>query len=199
MVNGWFIWILKSRFFLILPFLFCSCIVDNKNKEEHPNVILKNELKSGDIVLRLGNGYFSDIFRSYASKEKKYSHVGVISIEDGITYVYHAEASELTGVGRVKKEVLESFLKEIAIFDFYRLEQLDTVKIAEFVKYHYKKRTPFDLDFNSDDDSEMYCSELVAKAINSLENNELITPTLLLANRKLYGLDDIYLKLRKLN
>lgn len=52
---------------------------------------------------------------------------------------------------------------------------------------------PFDVDFNSEDDSEIYCTELIALAINKVLNKEVLVPTLSLNGKMVYALDDIYL------
>lgn len=201
MVNGLFIWILKSKIVLILllSLFFGRCLNNGSKEIEQKKLTRYQHLKSGDVVLRLGNGYFSSIFKNYASREQKYSHIGIVSIEDNIAFVYHAEASEFTGVGSVKKETLNYFLKDIEVFDFYRLEKYDAVHIAKVAKDYFNAKTPFDLDFNTKDDSELYCAELVANAININLSESFIKPTILLGNKTLYGLDDIYLKMSKLS
>jgi len=201
MENGWFIWILKNRLIFGLLFLvfMVGCFPGNSIKQEERTTQQHKNLNSGDIVLRLGNGYFSSIFKEYASKEKKYSHIGIISVENGVINVYHAEASELTGIGRVKRETLEDFLKDITVFDFFRLDNENASNIASVAHDYYKAETPFDLDFNYEDDTSLYCAELVANAINTATNDVTVKPTIVLAHKTLYGLDDIYLKLHKLS
>jgi len=150
---------------------------------------------SGNLVCRLGNGYFSNYFKEYASSEKKFSHIGILSKENDTLYVYHSEASELTGIGFVKKELLNSFLEEIKTFEFYQLGFNDTInyRILEQVKSYYNLKTPFDMDFNSSDDTKLYCSELIAVSINKSLKDSIIKPTLILNKKRLYALDDIYL------
>ncbi len=152
-------------------------------------------LRTGMLVCRLGNGFFSDYFKKYASKEKKYSHIGIISIENDTIFVYHSEASELTGVGKVKREPLNSFLYKIEVFDFFELNYSNTTitKILGITKGYYSDNIPFDLDFNSSNDDELYCTELVANSINKGLDYLLIKPSLELNGNKIFSLDDIYL------
>lgn len=193
METGLFTWTRKNNFLIFLCFLI-SC-----NSSEKPNIktnILDiGDLKNGTLVCRLGNGYFSNYFRQYASKEMKYSHIGIISKEDNDFYVYHSEASELTGVGNVKKEKLESFLKDIKVYDFFQFTYNDAIKndILNNVKSYYSNKTPFDLSFDSENDDELYCTELIATSINNALNKKEIKPSLNLNGRKVYALDDIYL------
>lgn len=177
---------------VILLCLFSSCNPSNKyNKTEFDT----EKVENGFLICRLGNGYFSNYFRKYASKEQKYSHIGIISKEKDSIYVYHSEASEFTGVGFVKKERLNVFLKDIQIFDYYEFIFPDSTKtnILNAVKGYYEKKTPFDLNFNSFNDDKLYCTELIATSINNnVPDSMKIMPSLSLNGKKLYSLDDIY-------
>ena len=192
---GLFICNLKNKilFLLILFNVFsCNQIRPEKNILDNQSI---NKLASGNLVCRLGNGYFSKYFKEYASTEKKFSHIGILSKENDTLFVYHSEASELTGIGFVKRESLNSFLKGIKTFDFYRLNFNDTInfQILNQVKHYYNLKTPFDVEFNSTDDTKLYCSELIAISINKSLKDSIIKPTLILNKKKLYALDDIYL------
>ncbi len=195
MESGWFTWSLKSSIFLIL----ISCTPTKKVEKQ----IHTKNITHGTLVCRLGRGFFSDYFRQYASKEQKYSHIGIVSKEKDSFFVYHAEASELTGVGFVKKESLITFLEGIKVYQFFHFDYntrlIDSI-VNKAKEYHHKK-TPFDLDFNSFDDTELYCSELIATCINKTLKKPEIKPTIKYKNHKLYGLDDIYLNkhVKKMN
>lgn len=192
---GLYIWNQKNKILIILlsfAILSCNQIQQNNNNLNDLNFEI---LESGDLVLRLGNGYFSNYFKQYASLEKKFSHIGIVSRENDTIFVYHSEASEFTGVGFVKKELLNSFLDEIEIYDFYRLNFKDSInfQITEQAKHYYRKKIPFDMDFNSSNDKKLYCTELIATSINKTLKDSIIKPTLNLNKKKLYALDDIYL------
>jgi len=49
----------------------------------------KNMLRSGDLIFRHGRGMVSATLLEASQTEKRYSHAGVISIEQGEVYVYH--------------------------------------------------------------------------------------------------------------
>lgn len=174
--------------------LFFSC--NNSKKPENLAYILnQNTIENGVLVCRLGNGYFSEYFRKYASKEKRFSHIGIISKENDTLYVYHSEASELTGIGHIKREKLNSFLKDINVYEFFEFNYSDLTKnkILNEIRIYHSKKTPFDLNFNSFNDNELYCSELIASSINRALKTAVISPTLVLNGKKIYALDDIYL------
>jgi hypothetical protein len=195
MENGLYMWIRKNKLHLLaLSFLIFSC-TQIQQKKKNIKIVNFKTIHSGDIVCRLGNGFFSNYFKAYGSTEKKFSHIGIVAIENDSLFVYHSEASEFTGIGFVKRELLSSFLNEINIYDFYRLNFNDSTKsqIIENVKHYFKLKVPFDIDFNSLNDKNLYCSELIATSINKTLNDSIIKPSLILNNKKLYALDDIYL------
>lgn len=146
------------------------------------------------LIFRLGDGYFSDIFRRVSSREKRFSHSGILHRADERYKVYHIEANEFTGKGIVRDEPLESFIDHSREWALYAINAPDSMK-AEIVKQariFFESEIPFDLDFDLASDDKLYCSELVAKSINNAFGEELITPGLHIAGRYFYGLDDIY-------
>jgi hypothetical protein len=193
MENGWFIWNLKNSFIVYL-ILFSIFACNQKQAEKTRKVIHTQDLHSGDMVLRLGNGFFSNYFKQYASSEKKFSHVGILFIDHNQVFVYHTEASELTGIGKVKKELLSNFLTDIEVYEFYRLQYPDSIlnAILNKAQNYHALEIPFDTSFNSFDESELYCTELVANSINYACRDSVIKPTLVLNHHKIYALDDLY-------
>lgn len=195
MVIGLYTWNLKNRLYLILLiFLVFGCKPTQRETKIMDNINFE-KLDSSDLVCRLGDGFFSNYFKKYASLEKKFSHIGIISKENDSLFVYHSEASEFTGIGFVKRESLTSFLNGIEIFNFYKLNFNDStnLQIVNQVKQYYSLQVPFDIDFDSSNDKKLYCTELIATSINKTLNDSVIMPTLQLNSRKIFALDDIYL------
>lgn len=198
MGSGWFIWRVRNREPLACCLiLFILSVTGCTGKIHMPEqLVLPIELNdSAYLIVRLGDGYFSNIFRKVSSEEKRYSHSGIIHhVEEGYK-VYHIEANELTGKGIVRDEPLESFISHSREWALYAIDAPDSVKkgIVEQAGIFYESEIPFDLDFDLASDDKLYCSELVAKSINNTFGEELITPGLQIAGRLFYGLDDIYL------
>ncbi|MFM7234723.1 MAG: hypothetical protein ACKOZM_09035, partial [Flavobacteriales bacterium] len=46
-------------------------------------------LRNGDIIFRHGRGMVSNTLLSLSQTDKRYSHAGVIAIEEGVVFVYH--------------------------------------------------------------------------------------------------------------
>jgi hypothetical protein len=150
---------------------------------------------SGDILCRYGDGVFSRYFSAAASKASVYSHVGIVACKGDSVYVYHVEASELTGVGVVKKEPLADFLSAITTYGLYRSSFSPdiTAKMVTQAVVYYQRKIPFDLAFDASNDRKLYCTELVADCINHATSDSTIKPGLQIRHRLFYSIDDIYL------
>lgn len=182
---------------IIFAFLLLVCFLVGCSKRER-NVsepLLLSEVRQGDLICRLGNGFFSNHFKDYSLSEKIYSHVGIIDIERDSLFVIHAEASELTGVGHVKKEPVSIFLEDIKTWGVYRLNASDSIckNIAINARRYYDNKTPFDLNFDALNDTEVYCTELVALAINKSFGDSIVKPQLSFGGKRMYGVDNVYL------
>lgn len=185
---------LKSVWVLTLCASMLSCAGPSGDSLPHGPVSFSlDSLRSGDLVCRLGDGFFSNIFRRYSGGEERFSHIGVVHREDSLLFVVHAEASELTGVGSVRMDPLPDFLDHAIDYAFY-LVQNDTVRerIDSVVVDYCHRETRFDVGFDSSSDSTLYCTELVAVAINkAMSDSSYITTYPLRDNFSYYRIDDI--------
>ncbi len=198
MESGWFIPMPKSKeivfiflFFVLLAAASCT----GKDRMPIQQVVPVELNDNAYLIFRLGDGYFSNIFRRVSSEEKRFSHSGIIHRVGERYKVYHIEANELTGKGIVRDEPLESFISHSREWAIYTFNAPDSMKmeIVRQASFFYESKIPFDLDFDLKSDDKLYCSELVAKSINNAYGEELITPGRHIAGRLFFGLDDIYM------
>ncbi len=149
-----------------LVFCFIKANQVRKNDEAPDCSKIKSHLKHGDIILRSGIGFWSELFRNANDQDKRFSHVGVIvKKRDGDFLVIHAEADDYSGKGVVKQEKLDGFVKFSNAVGISRLKKGDPEKFCRSaVKYIGK---PFDWKFNKDDETEIYCTELIDLALKS--------------------------------
>lgn len=131
----------------------------------------------GDIILRYGNGFWSPFFRNVSRYEKRFSHAGVVVMENGTFFVVHASAHEMNGVGCVSCVSLRQFLSVSSDYAVYRFETEKNVRwrIAENAKSYIGR--PFDSSFNIADKNRVYCTELVMHSVNDAVGYKAISPT----------------------
>ncbi|MEP7168319.1 MAG: YiiX/YebB-like N1pC/P60 family cysteine hydrolase [Bacteroidota bacterium] len=204
---------------LIISFLFIhfeNALSGNNKENNYADQIfipatIKNKIQTGDIVLRNGKGFISDVFRQFSLKDKSYSHAGIISIEDDKIFVYHIlqgmeQKSEVSGQkskdagineSYLRKELLESFCNSnnnsaYAIYR-YDLSKNAKEKIIDKLESFSKKKIIFDSHFDLDTDSAMYCTELVYKAIEAASENEHYLPYSIVEGNKYIAPDNLYL------
>lgn len=205
MESGWYIWNLKNRLAIVLLLCLLSACSGIDSKKDISLPIVADTTANALLVCRKGNGFFSTFFRQYASQEQLFSHIGILAFEKDTLYVYHSEASELTGIGKVKREPIGSFLQGIQTYAFYTFHYPDSVKtgILKAVKTYYRQGVPFDINFDSDNDQALYCTELIAAAVNKAIDSTIIQPSLFLGDKHLYSIDDIcsktQVKIKKIN
>lgn len=134
-------------------------------------------LQNGDVILRSGIGFWSGIFRSGNTVDKRFSHVGIVRIRpDGVCRVIHAEGDDATGSGFVFEDSLEHFVGESVEIGVSRLRKGDPDRFAETAVTFLGR--PFDWKFDKDDDSAIYCTELIDRSLRKLD------PTLHLQTHK---------------
>lgn len=124
-------------------------------------------VRNGDIILRSGTGLWSDLFRSRNARDKRFSHVGIVCTgPDGSCRVLHAEGDDLTGGGTVGYSTLEEFVGQSSLIGISRLRAGNPDLLAEYAASYAGR--PFDWKFDKDDESAVYCTELIALALRRM-------------------------------
>jgi hypothetical protein len=129
-------------------------------------------VKNGDVICRLGDRIWSQFFKDISLTDKRYSHIGIIHINDGLVTVVNAEGD--TGHGRdfVNKVTLEEFLQVARTAGIYRVRNIDGEQISNLAIEYLG--IPFDWQFDMNDESKLYCTELLYVILKRIE------PTLIL-------------------
>lgn len=122
-------------------------------------------LRDGDLILRHGTGFWSELIREKNLSDKRFSHVGVLTEEAGTFFVIHADC-DAAGNGCVKKERLNDFLKNARRIGLFRLKAGNAVSCAGTAKEFVG--LPFDRDFNLSNTDELYCTELAFRAVGRI-------------------------------
>jgi len=156
-----------------------------------------SSLKSGDIIFRHGRGFISNTLMSLGQREKKYSHAGIVSVENGNVYVYHAIGGEQNISNKLRRDKLEDFCspQDIHAFGIYRSdfnpEQIQQV-LAKVYDY-YKNELQFDTKFDLTTNDKMYCTEMIYKIFIGVAGEGNYISLSAVGNKKYVACDDIYL------
>lgn len=136
-----------------------------ENRFERPSA----ELRTGDIVVRSGKGFISEMFRKFNLSGDSWSHAGILVKENHEMMVYHimGDAQELNN--GIRKEPLSSFCNSrlntgYAVYR-YNLTSEKEIMIRHHLGYLAGTGVRFDHHFNLSDDVYMYCTELVYKTM----------------------------------
>jgi len=146
------------------------------------------KVKDGDLVTRAGNDVISASLRNYNKQDKAYSHSGIAFIEDGKVFVYHSYTGAENPDGKILREPFDSFCSPknrlgIGVFR-YEMDSTERTAFKNEIVGHYQNKITFDKKFNLKDDSEMYCSEMIAKSMKKATKERLIIPTTVVKNFK---------------
>jgi hypothetical protein len=154
-------------------------------------------LQSGDLIFRHGKGFISDAFRRFSLKDKKYSHAGIIAIENEQVFVYHAIGGEENVSNKLKKNTLSEFCApdNAQSFGVYRyiLSETEKTELMRLSRLYYRQGLEFDLSFDLKTDDKMYCSEFIYKMLTKVKSNKFFLPLSEVNGLKYVAIDDLYM------
>jgi hypothetical protein len=154
-------------------------------------------LHSGDLIFRHGRGAISDAFAFFSRRESKYSHAGIIHVENEKVYVIHAIGGEENPANKLRKDPLEVFCNpnNVTAFGIYhldlnsaQLQKIDSIGLLEF-----KNGLEFDTKFDLQTDDKMYCTEFVYKAIGQVTRHDKYLSLSKVSGFTYVACDDLYL------
>jgi hypothetical protein len=147
-------------------------------------------LKDGDIICRLGDRLWSRLFKDVSVSDRRYSHLGIIRIDNGQVTVIHAEGTAEPGRDFVKEEPLDDFAKIARAIGIYRANGVDGNQISSLAVEYLG--VPFDWQFNLDDEERLYCTELLHVILKRIDPKlELKTIMIKGFSREIIPLDSI--------
>ena len=134
------------------------------------------QLCSGDIVFRHGSGFWSEFIRKNTPRDQRFSHVGIIWINDGGISVIHADGDDFSGQGKVEVVSLADFKRTAKRIAFFRLK-LSSGERQKFVQSALNlSGRDFDWKFDKSDHSKLYCTELLFVALQKTRPGWLTLP-----------------------
>jgi hypothetical protein len=132
-------------------------------------------LQDGDIILRMTEGTWSMMFREFSPIDKRFSHCGIVRIrDDEITVINALGSLSIPSLG-VEETRLDRFIPVASAVGIYRVRDADGSVISDTAMLYMGR--PFDFDFDMEDDSKVYCTELIYLALKPVKP-ENILPTI---------------------
>lgn len=137
------------------------------------------ELRSGDLVFRKGSSALSSAVQTY-DKEGIYTHVGILAKRGNKLEVLHVEpGADMGHVEAAKAEPLHDFLQGSRAWSIYRFEGLAEQqgagdRVVDIAGRYVKEKIRFDRAMDHSDDTELYCTELVWRALAEATSRELL-------------------------
>lgn len=149
-----------------------------KTDEAHKPTYNGLAIQSGQLIVTESPDATSYVFVLIPRKFYPFTHVAIISVEDGEPWVYDVTGGVKTFpfkkrlMDNVKGKMYRRRLFEYAAPNLYAEiydppAGADGEKIAAFAREKYKEGVEFDSYFDFHDHSKLFCSELVSMAIES--------------------------------
>ena len=157
-----------------------------------------DSLRTGDIILRTGNSFFSDELRKFSLREAKYSHCGWISRErDGKLFIYHAIGGTDNPDNRLRKDKLALFLHPYDVKGFgifrYEMGEEQIAAADQSARKLFADEVRFDLKFDIEDEEELYCAEFIYKIVTDATSDKNFISLSHIKNKAYVAIDDLYL------
>ena len=124
-------------------------------------------MKDGDIICRLGDRVWSMYFKGLSPNDKRFSHLGIVRIRNNIVSVINAEGLANERKDFVNEVSLNDFLKCAQKIGIYRLRNIEGEIISDTALGYVG--VPFDWQFDMEDNSKLYCSELLYVVLKKID------------------------------
>ena len=188
---------MKYAFFFFyvtgISIIFGSCRIRDKQLPDvsisNPaQVLFDNEiqeaqqlLKEGDLVLRNGNEFSSQLIKNFSKTDKTYSHGGLVFFENGYPLVYHILQGDQNPDEKLRRDSLKRFCNPRKNFGFavyrYDLDSIQLARLKKTIHDWYIKGVRFDPLFSLETDDKMYCSEMIRKSLQIATDGSLVLNT----------------------
>jgi hypothetical protein len=140
-----------------------------------------NLIKDGDIILRQGQGFVSNLILKTLNEDLPLSHVGIITTDSlGDLSVIHSVSSTLSDFDGVQIQNLKSFVKEsvpnsVVIVRYHQVNYMpeSATEISKQAKIFLEQQIPFDHSFDYTDSTHFFCTELIWRVYKEVFKEEL--------------------------
>jgi Permuted papain-like amidase enzyme, YaeF/YiiX, C92 family len=157
----------------------------------------KKMVKQGDLIVRTGRDFASEIMRQLSARDKTYSHCGIASIEHDSVFVYHSIGGEWNPDQKLRRDPFEIFCNPFENRGFgifrYSLNPEENAGLRTVVQKFYTQGIMFDMQFDLASDERMYCTEFVYKAVEMASHRKIGLSTTTLNHIKFVTPDNLFM------
>jgi hypothetical protein len=156
----------KTLLWIVLFIIPCFYVACHKVNSHEVPVFDQISLLEGDIVCRRGSSLASQVVLA-SDARGNYSHIGVVVLDSGTYKVVHATPgeSEPDLPDLVKMDPLKEFFasNRAVAGEVMRMIMSDSLRkiVADKAKECYFSDTPFDHNYDLDEQAHLYCTELI--------------------------------------
>ncbi len=125
------------------------------------------QLQEGDIILRRGYGFFSDLIANKLNDSIfDVTHSGILYLKGEQWRVIHTLSSDASDTDGMQEQALSEFLRhsmpeKIIVVRVKNSNKEQRKQIVTRAAYYLAKKVPFDRIGTFDEPSKMYCTELI--------------------------------------
>lgn len=157
---------------------------------------VKKDIRDGDLILRTGRDFTSDVMRRVSKIDTTYSHCGIAVWENDSLFVYHALGGEWNPDEKIRRDPLEVFCnpfesRGMGIYR-YNINELAKDNLIKAAK-KYADYVLFDNRFDLSSDDRMYCSEYVYKCVEMATGDSTTIPTSTFNRIKFVSIDNLFI------
>lgn len=186
---------ISALFLVFLSFVLYKVFWDPENTKQVYYPISKQEkglLRSGDIILRRGYGMFSDALIRVQEAKYPVSHCAMVIRDSKGIQVMHSLSSSVSPIDGAQFQPLQRFLNESVpntILVVRLKSSVDTImSIVNRMEGYINKHVPFDHEFDRQDTSKFYCTELFKHCFELELNKDIFAGQDLNKTNGVYGL-----------
>jgi hypothetical protein len=136
----------------------------------------QNHVHSGDLILRTGKDFTSDVVRKMSKKDPTYSHCGIANWENDTLFVYHSLGGQWNPDQTIRRDPYIFFCnpyenKGFGVFR-YKINPTQMEHLIQTTRAFYHQKITFDMQFDLATNDKMYCTEFIYKILLKALPNE---------------------------
>lgn len=168
-----------------------SCSVQNRDNSVIWTGDIAGVAVSGDILMRRCDGVVSGISANTSRRDKRYSHAGIVVFRGDSVMVVHSDFD----AAAVVCQPVGQYLKEASRWGLYRLDADVEVRgrVASVAEEFAQAAIPFDFGFDNADSTKLYCTQMVAMAVNAAMDSVVVRPETVINGKYFFANDDVFI------